>query len=366
MKNLNRIIIGILTALVVGWIIWYFSDIISYLIIAWVLSLVGQPIMRFLQKIKIKKFQVGPTLAAALTLGFYLILISSFFALFAPLIFMQASNLASVDYSAIARTFEGPIRELSEKFGFLGENAGIKDMLLENLFKTLDPSRVSGVFGSVLGFTGNLLIAFFSIIFVTFFFLKEQGLFVRSLILITPEKYKQEITNIIDNSIRLLTRYFGGIVLQVTIITIFVSTCLGIAGVPNAILIAFFAALINVIPYVGPAIGGAFGIFIAISSNLDADFYTIMLPMIGKVAIVFGLMQMLDNFILQPYIFANSVLAHPLEIFIVILVGAKLGGITGMVLAIPVYTIIRVIAKTFLSEFHVVQKLTAGIGEKTG
>ncbi len=364
MKNLNRIILGVITTLVVGWIIWYFADIISYLIIAWVLSLIGQPIMRLFQKIKIKKFQVGPSLAAVMTLTVYFVIIFAFFALFAPLIFTQAQNLANVDYSAITRTFEQPIAEISARFGDLGDS-GIKDVLLENLFKTLEPSRVSGIFGSLLGFTGNLLIAFFSIIFVTFFFLKEQGLFVNMLILITPPKYKQEVTNIIDNSIKLLTRYFGGIVLQVTIITIFVSSGLGLFGVPNAILIGFFAALINVIPYVGPAIGGAFGVFIAISSNLEADFYLVMLPMIGKVAIVFGCMQMLDNFILQPFIFSNSVLAHPLEIFIIILVGAKLGGITGMVLAIPAYTIIRVIAKTFLSEFQLVKTLTKGISENT-
>ena len=72
-------------------------------------------------------------------------------------------------------------------------------------------------------------------------------------------------------------------------------------------------------------------------------------------------MQLLDNFILQPQIFSASVKAHPLEIFICVLVGAKIGGILGMVLAIPVYTVLRVIAKVFLSEFKIVQKITGGM-----
>ena len=86
-----------------------------------------------------------------------------------------------------------------------------------------------------------------------------------------------------------------------------------------------------------------------------------MLPMLSKVVIVFGAMQLLDNFILQPWIFSNSVLAHPLEIFIVILMGAQINGIIGMVLAIPVYTVLRVIARAFLSEFKLVQKITGGM-----
>ena len=134
-------------------------------------------------------------------------------------------------------------------------------------------------------------------------------------------------------------------------------------NIQNALLIAFFAAVINVIPYIGPTIGAVFGIFIAVSSNLDAEFTTVIVPMVTKVVIVFALMQMLDNFILQPFIFSNSVMAHPLEIFIIILLGAKLGSILGMVLAIPVYTILRVIGSVFLSEFKVVQKLTERMDE---
>jgi len=72
-------------------------------------------------------------------------------------------------------------------------------------------------------------------------------------------------------------------------------------------------------------------------------------------------MQLLDNFFLQPTIFGRSVKAHPLEIFIVVLVGAKLGGILGMVVAIPAYTVFRVIGKVFFSEFKVIQRITQGL-----
>lgn len=80
-----------------------------------------------------------------------------------------------------------------------------------------------------------------------------------------------------------------------------------------------------------------------------------------RVLSVFIIMQIIDNFVLQPIIFSKSVKAHPLEIFLVVLIGAKLGGILGMVLAIPLYTVFRVIGKVFLSEFKVIQNLTRNI-----
>lgn len=176
--------------------------------------------------------------------------------------------------------------------------------------------------------------------------------------MLVPNEYEQKVRESVAQITTMLSRYFGGITLQVFIITVFVSVALSLLGVKNALLIGFFAALINVIPYLGPVIGASFAIFITISSNLDLDFYTEMLPLILKVAGVFATMQLTDNFILQPYIFSNSVLAHPLEIFLVIMVGAKIGGVVGMILAIPGYTVIRVIASVFLSEFKIVQQVT--------
>jgi len=124
----------------------------------------------------------------------------------------------------------------------------------------------------------------------------------------------------------------------------------------------------NIIPYVGPIIGAVFAAVITISSNIGMPFYPIegmdqpsLMYLLIKVFVAFGVMQLLDNFILQPNIFSKSVKAHPLEIFIVVLAGANIGGIAGMVLAIPAYTVVRVVAKVFLSEFKVVQSLTKGL-----
>jgi len=414
MKNISRYIAIAISVLIIFAIVYYFSNIVAYVLIAWVFSMIGQPMMRFFQrKIKIGKFQAGPSISAVLTMLCYFIIFTALIWMFVPLVVQQAQNLMSVDYNTVGKTLEEPLTEINDFLvdaGLVGEikpiseqltkqemetllvDAGllkidstsvpltveemevllvdkglvevgqsIPEQVTENLKKWFSLEKIREFFGSILGFAGDFVFALFSIVFILYFFLKDQGLFVNFLVAITPSKYGDEVRNSLDRITKLLRRYFGGILLQVTIITIFVSVLLGLLGIKNALLIGFFAALINVIPYLGPIIGASFAIFITISSNIGIDFYTEMMPLLGRVLIVFGAMQMLDNFLLQPYIFSNSVLAHPLEIFIVIMMGSQINGIVGMVLAIPVYTVLRVIARSFLSEFRIVQRITEGM-----
>ena len=99
-------------------------------------------------------------------------------------------------------------------------------------------------------------------------------------------------------------------------------------------------------------------IILSMTSNLDADFSTIILPKTIYVMIGFIIGQLIDNFFSQPYIFSKSVKSHPLEIFIIILVGGTLFGPIGMIAAIPFYTSLKVILKEFLSNNRIVKSLT--------
>jgi predicted PurR-regulated permease PerM len=179
----------------------------------------------------------------------------------------------------------------------------------------------------------------------------------------TPTKYEDQVREIIRDSRDLLTRYFVGIGIQVLLVTICVTLGSLVVGLsfPLAITIGFAAGLFNIIPYVGPLMGGAFGIMLAITNNLDLDFYTGTMPLIIKMMAVFSITQLLDNLLFQPIIFSNSVKAHPLELFIVLLIAGNVGGMAGMIMAIPGYTFIRIILKQFFSNFKLVRNLTKGI-----
>lgn len=420
--------------------LFFFPDIVTYIALAWVVSMVGAPLFRFFNKFKF----IGKNSAAAMTLMSFVLILFLVVSMIIPPLLQQARNLASVDYNLVIKNLEEPINDWNDwlvRRGLLEQadttvveplqvdkidediitkviridsmylsadstnqvpeiavviqleqpdsgpivveddseaSKSFFDKVRENIYNFLDPSKIPELFGSAIGFFSNLFIAIMSIFFVSFFFLKEQGLFSSIISTILPNKHEAKGIHAIDEASTLLIRYFIGISIQIIVITGFVTIALTVLGIKNALLIGFFAALMNVIPYLGPILGASFGVIITISSYAAATnspelgeaingavqesaFYTDLLPTILKVLVVFGIMQVLDNFIFQPFIFGKSVKAHPLEIFIVVLMGAKLGGILGMVLAIPVYTILRVIAKVFMSEFKIVQQITKNL-----
>ncbi len=286
--------------------------------------------------------------------------------LFVPLVIQQAVVLSKVDFNAISLALQEPIDKLNFWLRSLGLEPGPSagDQVKSFIGSYFDPSHISDFFGTLLSKAGSIFIGLFSILFISFFFLKERGLFTEIVESFVPTGQERKVRNVIDDVSILLTRYFGGIVLQMTILMLLASGLLSFFGIKNALLISFFYVVMNIIPYLGPLIGAAFACLLTISSNLEMNFYSQTLPLLSKVLLVFVVIKLLDDFIIQPYIFSKRVQAHPLEIFIVIMIGARVGGIIGMVVAIPAYTIFRVLAKTFLSEFKVIRKITEDLTTK--
>ncbi len=361
--NKNTKIIGLLLGfLLTGFLLYYFRSIVSLILIAWVLSMIGRPLVLLLQrKVHIWKFRMGPKLAAALTLLVFYVVVILFFQIMVPMIVNQADKLTNIDYSALADTLSDPFNHLMqrlEKYGLAQKDFSLEDKLSKMLTGFFSPAKVGSIFSSLLSTVGSVLFAVFAVTFISFFFLQDQGLFSDYIKALLPKRFEKKVNRVMDELSELLTRYFGGLILQIAMVTLIVFLGLTVLGVENALLIGFIAGLINVIPYFGPLIGATFGVVITLSTNLHLEFYNELIPLLLKVVAVFAGMQLIDNLILQPFIFSKSVKAHPLEIFIVILAGAKINGIVGMMLAIPAYTVLRVIAKVFLSEFSIVKKIT--------
>ena len=180
-----------------------------------------------------------------------------------------------------------------------------------------------------------------------------------------PQELDQNIRETLNGTTTLLTRYFTGVLLQMFFIFIYLSIVFTVLGVENSVLIAIFAAIINIVPYLGPWLGCSFAVMVAVTSNLNADFNGYTLPLLIKIIITFAVMQMLNDWFVAPVIFSNRVKAHPLEIFLVTLIGASLGGILGMVIAIPTYTVLRVVAHEFFYGYRFVQNITKGLENKS-
>lgn len=359
------ITIGAIVALI-GFLLWYFSAIVVYLLISAVLSLMGKPIVDLISKIKIKNWHPPKALGAAVALVTIWIFFYTFFRLMIPLVINQANELGTVDITQMVNNFSKPIAEFEtfvREYLPSSSNFSVKEYLSDKIEHLFSANLVSNLFSSTANILMNLFIAAFSISFITFFFLKEEKLFFDGLIMLFPEKYEEQIKHALESVNHLLRRYFIGIIIQSLCIMTLITMGLLIIGIKfdTAIVIGLVAGILNVVPYVGPLTGAILGVLIGVATNLQLDFTTQIIPLIGYILLVFLTTRIIDDVLFQPLIYSSSVNAHPLEIFIVILIAGSIAGILGMLLAIPAYTVIRVFAKEFFNKFRVVEKLTRKI-----
>jgi predicted PurR-regulated permease PerM len=129
----------------------------------------------------------------------------------------------------------------------------------------------------------------------------------------------------------------------------------------QALVMGLILGILNVIPYAGPWIGLFIAIIMGVASHINQDFNTVVIPLVYYMMIVEGVTHLIDNIVFQPVIFSNSVKAHPLEIFIVVLASGFAAGIPGMIFGIPAYTVLRVFAREFFYNFKAVQKITSSL-----
>jgi len=237
----------------------------------------------------------------------------------------------------------------------------LETMIASELESIVNMTSVKNLMGNVVGLAGSVFIGIFSVIFLTFFFLRDEHLFFNGIMLFIPVKYEEKGATILRDTRHLLSRYFVGLSIELLSMMTLITIGLTFFGVESALLIGFLGGLMNVIPYLGPIIGGSMGILIGITSNVSMGMYDDILPISTIIFGTFAVANMIDNFILQPFIYSTSVKAHPIEIFLIILMAGSLAGIPGMILAIPSYTVIRIIAKQFFSGSKLVQKITQDI-----
>ena len=370
LNNRTRGILLFTGFLFIIFLIWYFSNIVTYILISVVLSFIGKPLVRWLTIIKFRKFEIPKGLAAFITLVAMWVLFVSFFRFIIPVLVSELNTLSQINFAQVLDSVGDPIiqflQSFSQKSGTL-ENQSFFDIVAENIGDKIDLSQLSNLVGILAGTIGEILIAFFSVSFITFFFLKEENMFREMIILLVPTNLESKVSHIIDSISTLLRRYFIGLLFEIFMVMLLVTIGLTIVGIAfnHAVVIGLFCGLFNVIPYLGPWMGATVGLLIGASLNINADFMSHTLPLLGLMVLVFALVQVIDNILFQPLIYSSSVKAHPLEIFIVILAAGSLAGILGMILAIPVFTILRVIAKEFFDNLKIVKKLTENLDKET-
>lgn len=347
---------------------WYFRNVLVYILVAVVVSLIAKPVVGLLQKIRIKGHKAPDWILAVISLIFVLGLLTSVVLGIVPIVSGILKNISLVNIEQAARSLAGPLSDLNmflrESFPALGNEFRLEVAVIQELQKLVNVSAFSSVLGSAASFVTSLGVGLFSVVFIGFFFIKDDGLFTNIVCALVPDKHEKMTEKAISDIGYLLSRYFIGVMLEVTGVALinFIGLLLiARLGFNAAIGIAFLTGILNIIPYVGPLLGGALGTVLglvikyssAVPIGLDVNFWIFTVILIA----IFCFTQLIDNMLYQPVIYSTSIKAKPLEIFIVLLIVGHIGGPLGMIVAIPCYTVARVVAFRFFRHIKAIRRL---------
>ena len=368
--TLRNILILIGLALLV-YLFWYFRNIFAYIFIAGVISLIGRPVVDLLNSIRIWKFRFPKALSSLLTLLFLYGLLSLFFVIFIPLITKQIDTLSNFDAGSIIQGLRDQLDKLEtglrKVYHDMPPDKSLYDIAVTTITGILNPASITDFAGNIVMVIGRFVVAIVAITFLAFFFLKDEGLFKETIMVMVPDQYEERIRSVLHSIKKLLIRYFIGIILQSTVVLIIVTIGMTIVGFPfqQALVMGLIIGIFNIIPYVGPWLGGAIAILMGIATAITSIGYPPVTMLVIYMMIVIAVTQVIDNNIIAPTIYSRSVNAHPIEIFIVILAVGSFAGIIGMIVAVPAYTALRVFAREFFNNFGPVRKITSGFGKES-
>ena len=366
-KLAKYILIAAGAAIILG-LCWFFRDIIAYILAAVVVSLIAKPLVKAMKKVSIKGKHAPDWLLAALALILVLACFLTFAYIVVPIAGGIIKNISLGNIETSLKSIAGPLADLNtfltQTFPRLGEDFRIEVAVVQEMQHMVNLSQFSSLIGSAASFFTSLAIGLFSVVFISFFFIKDDGLFTEIVCALVPDKHEETTEKALSDIGHLLSRYFIGVLLEV--IGVALINFLGLSliarlGVNAALGIAVITGILNVIPYVGPLIGVVtgtiLGLIIKYSSlvplGLDVGFLAFTAILI---AILF-FSQLVDNFVYQPLIYSTSIKAKPLEIFIVLLMVGYIGGPLAMIIAIPSYTVVRVIAFRFFGHIKAIKRL---------
>ena len=350
---------------------WYFRSVLVYILVAFVVSLIGHPIMKLLRKVKFKGKSLPDGLLTVITILIILLTLSLVITQVIPVVLhivrdASVMNAKDVPYNSLLDQLND---WLIGVFPGLGPGFDLVSTILEKIRSVMSLSSVRSLVGSVASAAVTIGVGLFSITFISFFFIKDEKLFCKIISALVPDRVESSVEKTVEDIVHLLSRYFIGLLIEVAgvILVDFLGLWLiARIGAQYALGIAFIAGILNVIPYVGPLIGEVTGVLLCVVLKYGAG-VGLDVPILAFAIIVLAIMlaaQLVDNFVYQPLIYSTSIKSSPLEIFIVLLMAGHVGGTLGLLVGIPVYTVVRVIAARFFSHKKVVRRLMPDIEQE--
>ena len=197
---------------IVGGLCWYFRSVLVYILLAVVVSLIGKPLMTLLQKITIKGRKAPDWILAAFTIILLMVIFTAVVTMIVPVVSGIVKNISLTNIEDAARRVAIPLADfntfLISTFPKLGSDFRIEVVAVQELHKLFDPSAFSSMIGSAASLVTDLGIGIFSVVFISFFFIKDDGLFTSMVAALVPDKHENNAAQAIADIGNLLSRYF--------------------------------------------------------------------------------------------------------------------------------------------------------------
>lgn len=214
-----------------------------------------------------------------------------------------------------------------------------KDVFLQNIEDSFS-SSFSGIFSTTIGFFSGL-ISFIVFFFLSLYMSLEENGVEKFLVSVTPTQYEQYVKTLAIRTQEKISHWLlGQLILMISVFVIYFIG-LSLLGVPYALVLAILGGALEIIPYVGPIIAAIPAILMA----------TLVSPILGVSTLVFyTVAHQIESHVITPQVMKRAVGVNPVAIILSLLIGAKLGGLLGIILAVPAAAVIGIFVEDFLEK----------------
>jgi predicted PurR-regulated permease PerM len=337
LDRIIRFLLGATGIAFAGWLLWYFAGLVIYLVVGGILAYLLRPFVDRVQGLGVGRV---PAILVTFVLLFGAMVVLLTYIV--PFVARQVGDLSQLITIDAAQQVASYVEDQLQLLFPLEDGVVVEGMreALNALTRggLVGDDRMAETVSSVVALFTNIFYALLVIPFVTFFFLKDGVQIRRTLLRLVPNRYFEITLAIIDKVERNTGRYFRALLVQCFSVAVVATLMLYLVGLDSALSVGIFTGLANTIPYFGPFLGFVAGTLVGVAQTGD-------LSLVPGIFAAMAVTQVADNLLFQPLIFSRAARAHPMVILFVVLIGAQLAGIVGMLVAIPMATTIRVVAE---------------------
>lgn len=325
-------------------LVTFISTLFAPVVIAGFLFYLFDPVVRLLMRVKIKQKNLSRTWSVAIVFLILagLVILAAMVAI--PLLVSQIGDLIGQtphylkDLQQLGNHYYRQLNEL-EWFKQLKIDSYLTEFQNNflNWLKNLAGSLTTSL-GTIIGTITSITVTIITVPFILFYMLKDGSRLVPSIQKAFSAKHEEQVAELLKKLNQTLSKYIAGQVIECLFVATFISLGYWLIGLPYAFLLGIFAGMTNIIPYLGPYIG----IFPALILAM-----TVSNKMILLVIVVCVVVQQIDGNLIYPNVIGKTLNIHPLTIIILLLVAGNLAGLLGMILAVPVYAVLKAVVKYF-------------------